>query len=339
MPRSQEEIDKELDKIIQQAEKKSTKIFAKQLKNILAEISDMYAKYETDGELSLAEMSKFNRLQNLYESISRHLIKGFDEAYILVDETRKQVYLQQYFQSAYVYEMATQLKMGFGALDPHVVEIAIENPIPKLKLPQIMERNRNEIIAKIQEEIARGLAAGDSYAQMARRIRKELGFSEYKARTIARTEAGKSQSKARLDAEEKANQFVSTDRKWIATHDLRTRHSHRELDGQLAGKDGQFEYHGYKAPAPRLFTKASLTINCRCSYLAVIDGEIPKVRRARNYQDQDYREKLEERIDHYVAKGYTERQAGIQARKEVMPPSMVTKYQDYNKWYADNIGA
>ena len=332
-------IDEFLESLISKAEKRSTKIFANRLQLILSEIAHMYEKYERDGKLTMQDMGKFNRLNRLYHSITDHLVKAFDDAYILTQETRSMIYLEQYFRSAYVYEMSAQVQMGFGAIDPQAVEIAIKNPIPKLRLPKIMERNRKTIVSMIQEQIALGLSGGESYGQMAKRIRQVLGFAEHKARTIARTEAGRAQSKARLDSTEIAKQYVKIDKKWLATPDLRTRHAHRELDDQLAGEDGQFEYHGHKAPAPRLFMVPQLDINCRCTYLTIIDGEEPSTRRVRDYTDADYQQKLADRIQEYMYAGYTERQATKKAEKEVIPPSRLTKWMNYDTWYKDHTAA
>ena len=58
----------------------------------------------------------------------------------------------------------------------------------------------------------------------------------------ARTMVTSAENKGRMDMLEKAeSEGIIFKKKWISTHDARTRDWHRELDGQLRDKDEPFE--------------------------------------------------------------------------------------------------
>ncbi|WP_231516887.1 phage minor head protein [Sporolactobacillus terrae] len=241
-------------------------------------------------------------------------------------------YLQNFMQSSYLYELAAQTPLGVTIPPLAVIQAAIKNPIPKLTLPSLMEHHRNEIVRKIDLEISQSLMAGEDYAKMAKRIEKAVGFSRAKAHNVARTEAGRVRSVARNDSAEIASKHANLVGVWNATLDMRTRPDHRKLDGQEADKDGYFHIHGLKAKGPHLFGVAKEDCQCRCVKIFKVNGKLPDTRRARDYQDAAYQQKLADRIDKYMADGMTEKQAEKRAKKEISAPSVTIPYQPYNEW-------
>src|SRR5690606_32109302 len=122
---------------------------------------------------------------------------------------------------------------------------------------------------------------------------------------------------------------------WISSLDQRVRSSHRILDSQIAAKEGYFHYRGLKAKAPRLWNRADMDVNCRCSTIAKVNGQLPQVRRGRNYKDESYQNKLQARIDKLMDKeGMTYAQAFRAADKQIKPPSEVVPFMTYKEWFA-----
>ena len=82
------------------------------------------------------------------------------------------------------------------------------------------------------------------------------------------------------------NNGLDMKKKWLATLDTRTRHTHRHLDGEVKDITENFESSGCLGQAPHLFegkNSAKENINCRCVLLFYIDDdELPTVRRARD---------------------------------------------------------
>lgn len=63
---------------------------------------------------------------------------------------------------------------------------------------------------------------------------------------------------------------ISLKQEWVATLDNRTRHSHRQLDGEKVDVGAKFS-NGCRFPGDSDAPYAE-TMNCRCTLVAVIDG-------------------------------------------------------------------
>lgn len=280
--KNQTDLDKFLDKLTESAEKEIDKIFARRLVAILVAIGELYEKYEIDGVLTLAEVTKFGRLQKSMDFIIGELVATYRELYKLTQVTMEETFVEGYFRNAYLMEFESQAKLGFGAIPKEAVAAALANPVEHLTLNKVMERNRAQVVYKIQTEIAEGLMSGESYSQMAKRLRTRLDIDKRKAQMIARTEAGRAQSIAKEKSYETAAKYSDNlEKVWDASLDSRTRKSHQKLDGKKADEDGYFHLRGAKAKQPRMFGIAKEDINCRCAVRIQVNGREPQIRRAR----------------------------------------------------------
>ncbi|MGG3642027.1 phage minor head protein [Bacillus gobiensis] len=332
MTRNQQEIDKLLDRMVQTAEKDIDKAFAKRLKDILAQIAEMYRKYSEGGELTITTLNKFNRYQKEMALISEQMTEHYKYLLQSMQELMEKTYLENYLRSAFLYEFESQQLMNYSIPSAQLLKTAIRNPIPKLTLPKLMESHRNEIVRRIGIEITQGLLAGEDYSRMARRIENTVNFSRNKARNVAVTEGGRVQTISRLDSAEQASKYADLEKAWNSTLDSHTRSSHRMLDGQKADDEGFFHIRGLKAKGPHLFGDPSEDCRCRCTVIFLVNGKYPKVRRARNYQDPKYQQKIADRMDQLLADGLTEKQAEKKATKEISPPSMKIPWTSYEEW-------
>lgn len=141
-------------------------------------------------------------------------------------------------------------------------------------------KKRDELAERVTSALLTSAINGKGYAYAAKEV-GELTEASYKqALRIARTEGGRAQSTAKQKAYKEAEKKgVQLEKRWLSTLDKKTRHSHQELDGQTVAVDGQFNFNGHKADGPRLFKRASLDINCRCTTVAVVNGIAPDVRK------------------------------------------------------------
>lgn len=334
---NQFDIEDELDKKLAKAESDFEIVFIKRLKSILQQLAAMFRKYERDGVLTFTELNKYNRFQKEMERIAevftgdyKHIIKDMEE----LQETQ---YVAKYLLTAYLLSQTVPAtEQGFTIPSTETIQVALLNPIKELTLPKIFEQHRNDTVRRINIEIAQGIQAGESYAKIAKRLEKEIGLAANKARTVARTEAGRARSIANERVYEKASKYIKTTKVWTSSLDMRVRRSHRSLDGQEADKNGVFKYQGNFATAPRLFVganAASLNINCRCTTIIKVDGKLPEYRRGRDYMDDGYQQKLADRIDKYMGdNSMTYKQALKKAQKEIQPPSRVIPYVTYDEW-------
>lgn len=329
---NQQEIDKYLDEMIDSAEKDIDQVFAKRLKSLSDMIAEWFRKYSDKGELSRTDLYKYNRLKKEMAFIAEQINEDYKELYKEIQTLLQEQYLDNLLMSGQLYEFEAQEVMNYTIPSLETINQAILNPIAELTLSALLNNHRNEIIRKINIEVGQSLQAGESYSELAERIEKVVGFSSFKAKTVAITEAGRVQSISRLESAEHAQKYANLEKYWSSTLDNEVRTSHRILDDQKADEEGYFHFKGHKAIAPLMFGVASLDIRCRCSVAFTVNGKKPELRRARNYEDADYQKKLANRIDKYMEDGLTEKQAEKKAQQEVKPPSLVIPYQSFQDW-------
>lgn len=138
---------------------------------------------------------------------------------------------------------------------------------------------------QIQSVTLQSIVQGESIPHMAQRIARTMGESNHKS-TIryARTAMTGAQNAGRQDAYKRAEALgVKMKRRWIATLDNRTRHEHRQLDGQERGTEEPFTVDGYEIMYPGdPSAEGFLVWNCRCTTRAVVDGWESKSRALRS---------------------------------------------------------
>lgn len=329
---NQLDIIERVDELIAQSESEVDELLSKRLREILESLSVMYNKFVVDDKSSYTDLNKYNRLSKELERISQQLNADYKAIVKMIESSTERIYVEQYLMTAYLNEFYQSTKLGFSIPTEATIGAAIANPIEYLRLPNVLKEHRNEIIRKLHIEISSSLLAGEGYWKMAKRIEKAVGFSQYKARSVARTEGGRARSLSDQAVTEEMKQYAKIDDVWLSSLDHRVRTAHRKLDGQVADEEGYFHYKQWKAKGPHLWNVAKMDINCRCVKLKLVNGQLPSVRRGRDYKDDKYQQKLADRIDLYMEDGYTYAQAYKKADKEVLPPSTTMPYVTFDEW-------
>ncbi|WP_051669197.1 phage minor head protein [Carnobacterium jeotgali] len=185
-----------------------------------------------------------------------------------------------YYGVWYALEEAENLQLNFPLLNESYIERLVEKKIAGKSFSKRLYEKRDDLAEKVTTALLNGAVKGKGYAVVAKEI-GELTEASYKqSLRIARTEGGRVQSAAKQKSyQEAVNKGVKMEKMWMATLDKKTRHSHQELDGQTVAVDKKFKFNGYTADAPRLFGRASLDINCRCTTIAVVNGLTPNLRK------------------------------------------------------------
>ncbi|WP_445429272.1 phage minor head protein [Bacillus atrophaeus] len=283
---NQNEIDKYLDDMIADDCKKIDVVFAQRLKEINQQIAALYAKYSRDGQLSMADVNKYNRFKKEMERMTEESSKAFKTILTIVEAMAAKQFLENYMRSSYLYEMEAAVSLGFSIPTIEVIKQAILNPIAELTLSALYKRHRDDYVRQIQISVAQGIQAGEDYSKIARRIERTTEFARRKARDVARTETHRVQVSARLQSAEKASKKSNLKKMWNATLDLKTRSGHRKLDGKTVERNGLFKsIYGGIGPAPGHMNNAKDDINCRCTIAFKVNGILPDTRRARKRGD------------------------------------------------------
>lgn len=334
---NQLDIIKRLDELIAQSEREVDELLGKRLKEILAMLSNMYSKFVESDESSYTDLNKYNRLAKELERIAQQLNEDYKQIVKQIEISQQRIYVEQYLMAAYLFQVYQGTEDGFTLPSEDVIAAALANPIELLRLPKILEVHRNETIRKIQIEISQSLLAGEGYFKMAKRLENAIGISQNKARTVARTEGARAMSIADEAVTEEMRKYADIECMWLSTLDTRTRHEHRKLDGQKADADGYFYFKGMKAKGPTMWGVAKMDINCRCVKIKLIDGQLPAVRRGRDYKDEGYQKRLKAQILAYMDKGMTYAAAYMEADKRITPPNKVISFITYAEWAKNSV--
>ena len=156
---------------------------------------------------------------------------------------------------------------------------------------------------RIQSAMMQALLQGESIPDIATRLTNAVGEGDRKSMVRnARTMATYAQNSGRLDAYKRAERMGIKNRKqWIATLDSRTRHWHRDLDGQVRDLDEYFENEKGKIMCPGDPEADGANVyNCRCTMISVLPGhEIDvtdmSLRNTNHMEETEYEEWKESR--------------------------------------------
>lgn len=141
---------------------------------------------------------------------------------------------------------------------------------------------------QVQSAMLQAILQGESIPDIATRLAEKVGEANRKsAIRNARTITTGVEGAGRIDAYKRAEGLgVDMAQEWLAAHDLRTRHSHRILDGQRQPVGEPFEVDGYKLRYPGdPDAPGYLIYNCRCTVRGVVTGLEPQARKYRSTED------------------------------------------------------
>lgn len=263
-----------LKKWQQQTEKQSEnsikRFYRALIRDVLAEVGDIYAKYEKNGVLTYEEMAKFERITKFLESLQVHVNHLSKQTKNSIESTLRDSYEYSYYWMSYAIESSAVASIGVATLTKDVVSKAVDNPIRGLTLSETLEKNRVDIVYNIQQNIKRGLTQGMTYKQMADNLKEHLDKDEKKAMRIVRTELHRVNEQAEHEVMERANTkgIIST-KEWNCSLDERVRKgkkaNHRKLHGQKVPIDQDFDLGGGKrGKAPSNTSFVEHDVNCRC---------------------------------------------------------------------------
>lgn len=105
-------------------------------------------------------------------------------------------------------------------------------------------------------------------------LQNAYGFSPARAETVSRTEVITAGRSGQYYADVQSGIVIG--KRWMAAHQERTREAHREADGQVVALEDPFIVKGEKMMFPgdtQFGPSADNTINCRCYYERILEGE------------------------------------------------------------------
>lgn len=141
-------------------------------------------------------------------------------------------------------------------------------PIPEPRLNKAKDTAWNA--RKMRSAITQSVLQGESVPHTAERLMQVFKMDEAVATRTARTALTGAENAGRVHSYERAKSIgINLEQEWMATLDQRTRHSHRQLDGQHVPVGKPFKVDGIEINFPADPTApAEYVYNCRCTLVA-----------------------------------------------------------------------
>jgi hypothetical protein len=256
-------------------------------------------------EIKVSELHKLSRLNLLKLQIRKRIGPILLKIDKNIENIAEIMYQNGYYWNAWAVEQDVRVNLRFPLLTEKEITAAVqENPFSifaeKVKIGMSkLAADRQVLINKILKEIETGLAIGDSYLEIAKKIDIILGFRDssgkwlrkvttkggatYKSLRIARTELPRVFQIGRTQEFKYAqSQGVQTKLKLISTLDNRTRPQSAQMDDQISNRNGEFKYPDGNYYIPHNTGNPGWDINDRETTIQVIAGYSPKLRRTRD---------------------------------------------------------
>lgn len=292
--RSMEVLEKRIWRQINLIQNKTERALIANYKTALDEIrvvlSKVYERYAIAGELTFAEMSKYNRLMGLQAQLMGILGPTLSKNGALIRKLSRVEYEEAFYRHGWAVDQNVGVALRWGKLNPKMIDAAVNAPEWRRLKKIAVKTWRADTMAKLDRTITQGLIQGQGYPKMMRALKNNVvGNSAANAMRIARTEGQRAAVQGQITSAEKAEELgINMRRIWDATLDSATRPEHGRLDGQAADKEGYFHTAVGLVRGPLQSGDPSFDINCRCRIREEVVGYSPEVRRIRDEGVQPY---------------------------------------------------
>lgn len=183
-----------------------------------------------------------------------------------------EVYAENASFAAFQTCKASGLDLAFSLVDAPTVQHMLTAgealfAVPALDVAKDVAWNRRLMASQLTQ----GVLLGESIPKMARRVQSVTGSNMVTATRTARTAVTGAENAGRVSSYRAARDMgISLKQEWVAALDNRTRHSHRQLDGEKAEVGGTFS-NGCRFPGDPQGRYAEIC-NCRCTLVAAVEG-------------------------------------------------------------------
>lgn len=286
---------KETDKILRDMEKRLDEVYKQAYREARQTADDFMKQFREmdkkkrqqvkDGKLDKAEYERWRRTQvfqgNRYHQMADTLAADMTHtnqiAASVINGYLPEVYAVNYNYGTYEIEKGSRMNTQYTMYDKQTVERLIrDNPdlLPRkaaVNVPKDQLWNKKHI----NSAVTQGILQGEAIDKIAQRLAATVtDMSHTSAIRNARTMTTSAQNGGRIDSYKRAEGMgIKILQQWLATLDSRTRHEHRQLDGQKRKVGEPFEVEGEKIFFPGdPAAEPYLTYNCRCTLIGEVEG-------------------------------------------------------------------
>ena len=352
---------KETDKILRDMEKRLDEVYKQAYREARQTADDFMKQFREmdkkkrqqvkDGELDKAEYERWRRTQvfqgNRYYQMADTLAADMTHtnqiAASVINGYLPEVYAVNHNYGTYEIEKGSRINTQYTMYDKQTVERLIrDNPdlLPRkaaVNVPKDQLWNKKHI----NSAITQGILQGEAIDKIAQRLAATVtDMSHTSAIRNARTMTTSAQNGGRIDSYKRAEGMgIKMLQVWMATLDSRTRHEHRQLDGQKRKVGEAFEVEGEKIFFPGdPAAEPYLTYNCRCTLIGEVEGvdyNLSDVsQRDNKLGDMTYEEWKEEKRKQDDAEPPAPKP---EPKAEDKPASTIEEAEQYAHRFAENV--
>ena len=288
------------DEILEKLEKKLTKEYKQASEEVRDKLNDYLRRFaEKDaikqdqvrrGVITEAEYKRWRkgqimagkRWQQLRDSLADDFHSTNVTARNIITRTLPYVYALNHNWGTYQIERDTSIDTSYTLYDASTVNrILTEDPdllpppgkeaMKRIREGKDVRWNRQQI----QSVMLQSILQGESIPAIATRLADAVGDGNRKAAIRnARTMTTGAENAGRVDSYKRAEKMgIELKQCWVATLDMRTRHEHRQADGQTVPVGEPFDIDGKKLRFPGdPSAPGYLVYNCRCTLIAQVSG-------------------------------------------------------------------
>ena len=275
------ELQKTVDNYFRQFEKRDA-----EMKELIGTVVNGKEWTEHDyKQWRLAQIGRGKRFEAMRDKLAERMTKANEVAISYANDDMAKIYAMNHaYTIESVKEQAGEMLSGvdFTMLDEQTVKrLVVERPdlMPYYPKAKAVKRGIDLIYGKkqITATVTSGILQGSSINKMAKdlmnRVTDMNKTSAVRAARTAVTEAENAGRQAAADELEKKGVIMG--KRWIATHDSRTRDEHLEADGQIVENNKPFVVGGEELMFPgdkSLGASGWNLYNCRCTRVSEIIG-------------------------------------------------------------------
>lgn len=218
------------------------------------------------------QMLTGQRLSSTLDQVAQAYSHANEVAVAALAGRLPEVYAENANFAAFQTCKASGLDLAFSLVDAPTVQHMLTAGealfhVPALDVAKDVAWNRKLMASQLTQ----GVLLGESIPKMARRVQSVTGSNMATATRTARTAVTGAENAGRVSSYERAKDMgISLKQEWVAALDNRTRHSHRQLDGEKAEVGGTFS-NGCRFPGDPQGRYAEIC-NCRCTLVAAVEG-------------------------------------------------------------------
>lgn len=232
------------------------------------------------GELSEADYKAWRKgkilrsrqLSSTLDQVSQAMTEANQVAMAALGGKLPEVYAENANYAAFSICKETGAAVAFDLVDPDTVGHMLTAGaalLPAVDVAKDVAWNRK----LVSSQLTQGVLLGESIPKIARRVQNVTGSNIATAMRTARTAVTGAECAGRMNSYERAKGMgIKLKKEWVSTLDNRTRHSHRQLDGERIDNDEKAKFsNGCRYPGDPTARYAEIC-NCRCTVIAAVEG-------------------------------------------------------------------